>query len=135
MCIRDSPCVETCRNGGVMMVYISPASLSSGIVGGSTGGSSTDDRLAFGHRSASSNYSAMPSGDSRGSAGGGGGGSGAVSSDWLMAGETARAGMIGSVTAENSGRPGPLVVDDGVFQARLLCPSKVCTGGSLVAAC
>lgn len=52
-----------------------------------------------------------------------------------MAGETARSGMIDSVTAENNGHPGPLVVDDGVFQTRLLCPSKVCTGGSLVNVC
>ncbi|CAN0458429.1 unnamed protein product [Ectocarpus sp. 12 AP-2014] len=48
------------------------------------------------------------------------------SSDWLLAGETARAGMIESVAAENSGRPGGTrVVDDGVFQARLLCPSQI----------
>ncbi|CAM9814124.1 unnamed protein product [Ectocarpus sp. 6 AP-2014] len=53
-------------------------------------------------------------------------GSSSSSSDWLLAGETARAGMIESVAAENSGRPGGTrVVDDGVFQARLLCPSQI----------
>ncbi|CAN0156076.1 unnamed protein product [Ectocarpus sp. 4 AP-2014] len=53
-------------------------------------------------------------------------GSGSSSSDWLLAGETARAGMIESVAAENSGRPGGTrVVDEGVFQARLLCPSQI----------
>ena len=49
----------------------------------------------------------------------------AVSSDWLLAGETARAGMIDSVSAENSGRSGTKLVDDGVFQTRMLCPSQV----------
>lgn len=49
----------------------------------------------------------------------------AVSSDWLLAGETARAGMIDNVTAENSGRTGTKLVDDGVFQTRLLCSSQV----------
>ncbi|CAM9975875.1 unnamed protein product [Ectocarpus sp. 12 AP-2014] len=53
-------------------------------------------------------------------------GSTSSSSDWLLAGETARAGMIESVAAENSGRPGGTrVVDDGVFRARLLCPSQI----------
>ncbi|CAN0397927.1 unnamed protein product [Ectocarpus sp. 8 AP-2014] len=53
-------------------------------------------------------------------------GSSSGSSDWLLAGETARAGMMESVAAENSGRPGGTrVVDDGVFQARLLCPSQI----------
>lgn len=33
--------------------------------------------------------------------------------------------MLESVTAENSEQSGPLVVDDGLFQARLLCPSQV----------
>lgn len=115
------------------MVDISPASLGSSSVGGSAGGGSTDDRLAFGHRSASFDSAARPSGVNRD--GGARGGGGAVSSDWLMGGEMARSGMIDSVTAENSGRPGPLVVDDGVFQTRLLCPSKVCTGGSMVDVC
>ncbi|CAN0275850.1 unnamed protein product, partial [Laminaria digitata] len=100
------------------MVGNSPASLGSG----SAREGSTDDRLAFGHRSTSSG------GSHYGGGGGGGGDSGAVSSDWLMAGEAARAGMIDSVAAENNGRPGPLVVDDGVFQARLLCPSKILQG-------
>lgn len=54
-------------------------------------------------------------------------GGGIPSSDWLMAGETARAGMINIIAAENSGRPGPVVVNDGAFQARLLCPSQVRT--------
>lgn len=49
-----------------------------------------------------------------------------VSSDWLHGGETARAGMIDSIAAENSGRSGAVVVDLGGFQARLLCPSQVC---------
>lgn len=52
---------------------------------------------------------------------------GIPSSDWLMAGETARAGMINSIAAENSGRSGPVVVNDGAFRARLLCPSEVRT--------
>lgn len=51
----------------------------------------------------------------------------ATSSDWLSAGETARAGKIDSVSTENSGLStlGPTVVDDGDFQTRLLCPSQV----------
>ena len=108
------PCADTCHNQCVAIMSLGPAS--PGNVSGGASKSSTDNCLAFGARSGS---------------GGGGGVGEAVSSDWLMAGETARAGMISSVTAENSGRPGPLVVDDGVFQARLLCPSKVCASGSL----
>lgn len=78
---------------------------------------SADDRLSFGNVSKTA---AWPSG----------GGGGAVSSDWLMSGETARAGMIDSIAVENSGPLGPLVVDDGVFKARLLRPSQVCASPS-----
>lgn len=68
----------------------------------------------------------------------------AATSDWLLAGETARAGMIDSIAAENGGggggglsRSGTMLVDDGVFRARLLCPSQVracfCLRGSALA--
>ena len=43
----------------------------------------------------------------------------------MLAGETARVGMIDSISAENSGRSGTKLVDDGVFQMRLLYPSQV----------
>lgn len=46
------------------------------------------------------------------------------SGDWLLGGETARAGMVDSISMENGGLPGPVIVDDGSFQARLLRPSQ-----------
>ncbi|CAM9447701.1 unnamed protein product, partial [Scytosiphon promiscuus] len=52
----------------------------------------------------------------------------AATSDWLLAGETARSGMLDSIAAENCGgwrRSGTTLVDDGVFQARLLCSSQI----------
>ena len=70
---------------------------------------SSDGRLCFGDD---------PAGD-------GEDGGGLVSSDWLLAGETARAGMIESIASENSEQSGPAVVWGGAFQARLLRPSQV----------
>lgn len=49
--------------------------------------------------------------------------------DWLLGGETARVGMIDSISTENGGlHPGPVVLDDGSFQARLLRPSQARRG-------
>lgn len=71
-----------------------------------------------------------PSGDDRltfsdGVKPGGDVGGGMPHSDWLMAGETALVGTIDSIAAENRGRSGPVVVNEGVFRTRLLCPSQV----------
>lgn len=86
------------------------------------GSSSVDDRVSF-RRDGSASSSAWPASSPR--SGGAPNAVAAASSDWLLAGETARAGMIESVSAENSGRSGTQLVDDGVFQTRLLCPSQV----------
>lgn len=88
----------------------------------SLGESSVDDRISFRRDESSGPYTAD---DGTADGATATDAAAAASSDWLLAGETARAGMIDSVSAENSGRPGTKVVDDGVFQTRLLCPSQV----------
>lgn len=87
----------------------------------SASGSSVDDRVSF-RRDGSASSSVWPASSPKSDRAPN---AVAVSSDWLLAGETARTGMIESVSAENSGRSGTKLVDDGVFQTRLLCPSQV----------